>query len=118
MEPAWKQFIEKVQKMARHPMKEDAAATFFAELLPQKDGEPLLKSVKREREAIMALFWSAPGQDLIGAQQTLWGAVNAVTYYADHVRSGGTAERLDSAWFGTGYAMKEKAWNQANAWVT
>jgi hypothetical protein len=44
---------------------------------------------------------------------TLWGAVNAVTYYADHVRAGSVAERLDSAWFGAGNTLKERAWAEA-----
>ena len=65
-----------------------------------------------------ALFGSAPGQDLTSASETLWGAVNAVTYYADHVRSGAAGERLDSAWFGAGYTLKEKAWAKANALVS
>jgi hypothetical protein len=43
--------------------------------------------------------------------------VNAVTCYTDHVRSG-AEERLDGAWFGAGYAMKEKAWAKANTLVS
>jgi hypothetical protein len=45
-----------------------------------------------------------------------WGAVNAVAYYTDHVRSG-AEERLDAAWFGAGRALKEKAWTRASALV-
>jgi hypothetical protein len=33
-------------------------------------------------------FQSAPGQQIATAKGTLWGAVNTVTYYTDHVRSG------------------------------
>jgi len=37
-----------------------------------------------------------------------------VTYYADHQRkSNNQSERLDSAWFGTGALLKDKAWNTA-----
>ena len=36
--------------------------------------------------------------------------MNAVTHHADHVRSGAAGDRLDSTWFGAGYALKEKAW--------
>jgi hypothetical protein len=46
------------------------------------------KKAQHEREAIIALFGSAPGQDLSSAKGTLWRAVNAITYFADHVRSG------------------------------
>jgi len=44
--------------------------------------------------------------------------VNAVTYYTDHVVSASAGEALDSAWFGAGYALKEKAWAQASALVS
>ena len=64
-----------------------------------------------------ALFRSAPGQQFVTAKGTLWGAVNAVTYYADHVRSG-AEERLDGAWFGAGYALKEKAWTEADTLIS
>ena len=63
--------------------------------------------------SIMSLYELAPGQDLDTAKGTLWGAVNAVSYYVDHVRSVGTGERLDSAWFGPGGALKDKAWAAA-----
>lgn len=62
----------------------------------------------------MALFDSAPGQELSTAKNKLWGAVNAVTYYIDHVKTAAGADRLDSAWFGSGNALKEKAWAKAS----
>jgi hypothetical protein len=61
---------------------------------------------------------SAPGQDLQSAKDTLWGVVNAVSYYVDHVRAGSAGERLSSAWFGAGSALKEKAWAKANTLIS
>jgi phage/plasmid-like protein (TIGR03299 family) len=118
MDKAWAGFIEKVGRMASYQMKSDAASSFFEDLLLQKNAKVLSKKAQREHEAIIALFGSAPGQDLTSAKQTLWGAVNAVTYYTDHVRSGAAGDRLDSAWFGAGYTLKEKAWTKANALVS
>lgn len=114
LDPAWEDFLEMVGKMAAHPMTTEKAASFFARLFIQKKDKPLSRAAERECQTISALFESAPGQELVTAKATLWGAVNAVTYYADHVRSG-AEERLDAAWFGAGYALKEKAWSQANA---
>jgi phage/plasmid-like protein (TIGR03299 family) len=116
MDKAWSGFIARVHRMASCQMKPDAASSFFEDLLLQKNGKPLSNRARREHEIIIALFASAPGQDLGSAKETLWGAVSAVTYYADHVRSG-TGDRLDSAWFGGGYALKEKAWVKANTLV-
>jgi hypothetical protein len=117
MDKAWSGFIAKIHRMASCQMKPDAASSFFEDLLLQKNGKPLSNRARREHETIIALFGSAPGQDFSSSKETLWGAVSAVTYYADHVRSG-AGDRLDSAWFGAGYALKEKAWAKANTLVS
>ena len=117
MNPAWEAFLKKVRKMTAHPMKADDAASFFEELLRQKQDKPISKAAAREHATMVALFRSAPGQDLLTAKGTLWGAVNAVTYYADHVRSG-AEDRLDGAWFGAGYALKERAWTKADSMIS
>lgn len=115
MDKAWAGFIENVHKMTGFQMKTDAASSFFKDLPLQKNDKALSNKAQREHNTIVGLFASSPGQDLSSAKETLWGAVNAVTYFADHVRSAG--DRLDSAWFGSGYALKEKAWIKASALV-
>jgi phage/plasmid-like protein (TIGR03299 family) len=115
MDPSWKAFMDKVRKMAAYRMEAEAASSFFRSLLAQKD-KPLTRSAEREHLTIHALIQSAPGQEILTAKETLWGAVNAVTYYADHVRSG-AEERPDGAWFGAGCALKEKAWTEASGTV-
>ena len=95
-------------------MKAEEASSFFVELLSQRERRPLTAKAHREHEAIMALFRSAPGQNLDTAKETLWGAVNAATYYVDHIRAGTAGDRLDSAWFGSGCALKDKAWAKAS----
>ncbi len=117
MDEAWSGFITRVRRMAYRPMKPDTASAFFEELLLQKDGKALSSKAQREHQTIRGLFTSAPGQDLPTAKETLWGAVNAVTYYVDHVGRGAGVDRLDSAWFGAGCALKEKAWTKASAMV-
>lgn len=116
MDKAWSTFLMKVRKMSGYKMEPDEASSFFNTLLVQKNGKASTKA-QRERATIMALLRSAPGQDLATAQETLWGVLNAVTYYTDHVRPG-AGDRLDSAWFGSGYALKEKAWDMASALVS
>ena len=116
MDPAWKAFLEKVRRMATYRMEAEQVASFFESLLVQRKDKPLSRSAERERQTITALLRSGPGQEFVTPKGTLWGAVNAVTYYADHVRSGAD-ERLDSAWFGAGHMLKEKAWTEASALV-
>ena len=60
---------------------------------------------------IMALFQGdGRGAMLPGVQGTAWGLVNSVTEYVDHfARARNDSNRLDSAWFGRGDAMKRNA---------
>jgi phage/plasmid-like protein (TIGR03299 family) len=115
MDPAWKAFLSKVRKMAVYRMGTEQSSRFFEALLAAKD-KPLSKPAQREHQTMTALFQSAPGQNFTTAKGTLWGAVNTVTYYVDHVRSG-AEERLDAAWFGNGCTLKEKAWAHASTMV-
>jgi phage/plasmid-like protein (TIGR03299 family) len=117
IDEAWNAFITKVRKMSAQPMKPPEASSFIEALLGQKDDKPLSRKAQLEHQTILALFSSAPGQELATAKNTLWGAVNAVTYYADHVRGKTTGERLDSAWFGAGCALKDRAWKEASLLV-
>jgi len=80
-------------------------------VLANGDLKPLSQKSEREKVTLLALLESAPGNSMTSATGTLWGALNVVTYYADHVRTG--RDRLDSAWFGRGAGLKEKAWEKA-----
>ena len=54
------------------------------------------------------------GSDLVSAKNTAWGLVNAVTEYVDHHRRARSQDnRLDSAWFGQGAVLKQRALSTA-----
>ena len=63
----------------------------------------------------LELFQGAgQGATLDTASGTLWGALNAVTEYADHRRNTRTLDsRMDSAWFGSYNNFKNRAWDEA-----
>ncbi len=117
IDAAWSRFMGRIDPMARYPLKGPAVQKFVESLfLSDKDieeGKSPGNAKYKEINQIMSLFESARGQDLATAKGTLWGAVNAVTNYVDHVRTTRSVERIDSAWFGTGAALKEKAWDRA-----
>ncbi|WP_028081157.1 DUF932 domain-containing protein [Solimonas soli] len=106
----WEAYLKSVKAMAATPIKPDQASQFFEDLLRSKPDKPLSLPAQREHQTLMSLNKSAPGQNLPTAAGTLWGVVNAVTYYTDHVRRAKSGDRLDSAWFGAGDALKDKAW--------
>lgn len=115
MEASWDRFIEDLNPMAEIPLTDEQARAYFESLLlSEKEREDRKFSTKKEREIahLMSLYKQAPGQSLNTSKNTLWGAVNAVTYFVDHVRSSST-DRLDSAWFGVGNQLKDKAWEAA-----
>lgn len=117
VDKAWARFMEQINPMAQYPLKNDAARKFFESIFLSdkefEDGKSPGNARFKEINQIASLFGSAPGQALATAKETLWGAVNAVTHYVDHVRSLRSVERIDSAWFGAGASLKEKAWQRA-----
>jgi hypothetical protein len=59
---------------------------------------------------VFALFnGAAIGSDIAGVIGTRWGMLNAVTELVDHERGRSDNTRLESAWFGTGAAIKNRA---------
>lgn len=114
IDKAWEAFILRVRRMAAETMTLAQAGNFFERLLRSKDEKPLSPRAQRDCNSLRGLFASAPGQDLSATKETIWGAVNAVTYFVDHVRPSEAGDRLDSAWFGAGNTLKDKAWDLAS----
>ena len=52
------------------------------------------------------------GAELEAAKGTTWGLLNAITEYVDHERRARSNEyRMDTAWFGQGAVLKQRAVN-------
>lgn len=60
--------------------------------------------------AILASILDSPGADFASAKDTVWGAYNGVSFYADHAAKAFSADnRLYNAWYGRNDALKTKA---------
>ena len=60
--------------------------------------------------AILAAMVESPGADLPSAKDTMWGAVNGVTFYADHLaKSFSESNRVYNSWFGGNNKLKTDA---------
>lgn len=70
-------------------------------------GEP--EDLGRLGKAILDAMLNSPGSDLSSRKNTLWGAVNGVTYHVDHERGRSDDTRLAAAWFGQGDQLKSNA---------
>ena len=68
----------------------------------------------RPAQRVLELVKTSPGAQLKSAEGTLWGALNAVTYYYDHEYGKSVDSRMTSAWFGANRIKKQKAFEVAN----
>lgn len=104
---AYERFMVESRALANQMMSDVEADAFVAELLgPYSDMADIRKS-KGFLKVIDLFKGSAKGSDLVGP--TRWGMLNAVTEFVDHARGRSQALRLESAWFGTGNAIKTRA---------
>ena len=107
---SWERFLVQSRKLAGVAMPQAEADAFVAELLkPYHSGAVDVKE-SRAYKRIMELFQGAAiGSDISGVTGTRWGMLNAVTELIDHERGRSTNTRLESAWFGTGSTIKNRA---------
>lgn len=108
---AFESFLVQSRQLAGVPMDTMQADDFLAELLkPYSRAE---KKDIRESKAftrIRELFdGRAIGSDIAGVAGTRWAMLNAVTELVDHERGRSDNSRIESAWFGSGAALKARA---------
>lgn len=63
----------------------------------------------RVGKAVLEAILNSPGSDMESANGTLWGAVNGVTYYADHIYGRNQDNRMAASWFGAASNLKQQA---------
>ena len=115
MDESWEKFKRQLTPMAGKQLSKSDAEQFFLSLIQsEKEAKEGKLSDRKHKEfmQLMSFYRHAPGQSLPTARDTVWGALSAVTYYVDHILPS-SGDRLDSAWFGSGAALKEKAWEKA-----
>jgi len=114
---AWDHFIGDIKALSRRPVSADEARQYFAEVLdePRQEGEDDITVASRAMQQLSVLYaGGGMGSLLSSSRHTAWGLVNAVTEYVDHRRRARSQDyRLDSAWFGQGAQLKDKALQQA-----
>lgn len=119
---SWDGFMVRMRALSDRKVKPTQAHEFFRRLLDMPTlaaSEAKPQPNDRALRAIQALYdGKGMGADLPSASNTAWGLVNAVTQYADHERRARSADhRLDSAWFGVGANLKQRAWDEALKFV-
>lgn len=112
---SWELFMRDLKQLSQRTVSPDEAENYFKTVLEEPvsiaSGSSSSKVIQRLGELYNG---AAMGSELLAASGTAWGLVNAMTEYVDHHRRARTQDnRLDSAWFGQGAQLKQKALTQA-----
>jgi phage/plasmid-like protein (TIGR03299 family) len=125
--------ILELKEMTKLKVNEEMAARFFAKLYAPEAFEDINKwdhtaidlnkddvsTNKRNVVAdLMNAFFDGPGSNLDTADGTLYGAVQAVTYYQDHEARTKGDKRWESAFLGNGRRIKDNAYELAREVVS
>ncbi len=112
----WDAFMHRMKALSERKVKGKAPQDYFLQVLggPQATHAvdiPQARALKK----VQALYeGQGRGAELASAKGTVWGLLNAMTEFVDHERRARNREyRLDSAWFGQGAALKQRALDQA-----
>jgi phage/plasmid-like protein (TIGR03299 family) len=116
----WDSFMYRMKTLSERKVKTHEAMNYFLKVLCQADDhiDPAMQRLMNERalKRVQAIFDGSAGKgaELASSQGTAWGLLNAVTQYVDHDRRARTQDsRMDSAWFGQGAALKQRALDRA-----
>lgn len=112
---AWDQFLASIKTLAARPVNRIEAMNYLVEVLGDAQLPLAAQPNQKGLQQVHTLFaGQGKGAELASAQGTAWGLLNAVTEYVDHHRRARSQDyRLDSAWFGQGAAIKQKAFEEA-----
>lgn len=114
----WDEFMYRMRALAERKVQWPEAMSFFISVMCDTqvcDPIPDVLRNKRALEKVQNLYeGKGRGSELESARGTAWGLLNAVTEYVDHERRARSSEyRVDSAWFGQGAHIKQRALNSA-----
>jgi len=114
----WDDFMYCIRTLAERKVQWREALAFFMNVLCETCPTNALPEVipnERALRKVQELYEGrGRGSQLESARDTAWGLLNAVTEYVDHERRARSNEyRMDSAWFGQGAQIKQRALDTA-----
>lgn len=112
---AWSEFMFGLKALSERKVKHIEAQNFFLRVFSDTSSKLGAATNERAMAKALSLFeGQGRGAELASAKGTAFGLLNAVTEFVDHERRArSTDHRLDSAWFGQGATIKQKAMDHA-----
>ncbi len=116
---SWDDFMYRLKALSERKVKPLEAQNYFLRVFSDESKPGTIQTSERLMAQTLELFdGKGRGADLASSKETAFGLLNAVTQFVDHERRARNVDnRLDSAWFGTGADLKQKALEQALAMV-
>ena len=108
---AWDDFMYRMKALSERKMKHSEVQNYFLRVFTDFNPKGAGCTNERAMAKALSLYEGAGrGAMLPSAQGTAFGLLNAVTEFVDHERRAKSSDnRLDSAWFGQGAAVKQRA---------
>jgi phage/plasmid-like protein (TIGR03299 family) len=111
----WVQFMDRMRDLSDRKVNVIEAKRYLVEVLGDPNvpltEQPNAKAIDRTFELFSG---QGKGAMIPAAKGTAWGLLNSITELIDHERKSRSMDnRLDSAWFGIGAAIKKKAFEEA-----
>ncbi|HDR9202721.1 TPA: DUF932 domain-containing protein [Burkholderia vietnamiensis] len=115
---SWDGFMVRIKALSECKVNDTAAEAFLRRVLTYpapSANTPVPATNDSAIKAVQELFAGrGRGADMASAAGTAWGLLNSVTEFVDHQRRARSHDnRIDSAWFGAGATLKQKAWDEA-----
>lgn len=116
----WDDFMYRMKLLSDRKLKDSEVKDFVLEVFTEDAGNGAGIASERSMSKVLSLYdGNGMGSSLASSRGTAYGALNAVTEFVDHQQRARTVDhRLDSAWFGRGASLKNKAFQQALALVS
>lgn len=112
---SWDEFMYRMKMLSERKLKSIEVSRFLLNVFTDSNSASTGLSNERAIKKVEELFnGQGKGSELASSKNSSWGILNAVTQYVDHERRAKSIDhRLDSAWFGNGASIKQKAMDQA-----
>jgi phage/plasmid-like protein (TIGR03299 family) len=112
---SWDTFMYRMKTLSERKVKSHEAMNYFLRVFTDPSTTATGLSNERAMKKVQELYdGRGKGAELASSKDTAFGLLNSVTEYVDHAKRARTVDhRLESAWFGQGATLKQKALDQA-----
>lgn len=113
--PSWDTFIHRMKILSGRKLTANEVDRFLLKLFNDANNGAEKQINARAMKSVLTLYeGQGKGAELSSSKSTAFGLLNAVTQFVDHERRARSADhRRDSAWFGQGANLKQKALDEA-----